>query len=184
MEYQIKKVYTGEIIVEGEADTFREFIEKNKDKLYQANLIKVDLSNLDLSGANLVEANLLGANLSDTNLSGANLFKAILVDADLSGANLIGANLSGANLHGAKLSSSRILLSQRDMLLEALDVGLINSSEDFIKNLNIRLDIMKDIISRLRLYIKRDISESEIEDIYKYLEKLDNILDETQRSLN
>jgi phosphatidylinositol kinase/protein kinase (PI-3 family) len=183
MEYQIKKVYTGEVIVEGEADTFQEFIEKNKDKLYRANLIKVDLSNLDLSGANLAEANLLGANLSDTNLSGANLFKATLVDADLSGANLIGANLSGANLHGAKLSSAKILLSQRDILLETLDIGLINSSEDFMKNLDIRLNLMKDIVSKLRLYIKQDITESEIEDIYKYLEKLDKILDEIQRSV-
>ena|SRR3990167_6916471 len=43
-KYQIKKRITGEIMYEGEANSFREFVEKNK-----ADLFKVDFSNADLS---------------------------------------------------------------------------------------------------------------------------------------
>ena len=46
MKYQIKKRFTNEIIVEGEAESFVKFVEQN---------------NANLSGANLSEANLYNA---------------------------------------------------------------------------------------------------------------------------
>jgi len=72
-KFQIKNRYTGEIIVEMEAETLREVIEKNK-------------------------ANLRGADLRGANLLGADLW-----GADLRGANLWGADLRGADLWGAEI---------------------------------------------------------------------------------
>jgi len=60
-KFQIKNRYTGEIIVEMEAETLREVIEKNK-----ANLREADLRGADLREANLREANLRGAKIKIT----------------------------------------------------------------------------------------------------------------------
>ena len=57
-KFQIKNRYTGEIIVEMEAETLREVIEKNKASLQEASL-----RGADLRGADLQEADLLGADL-------------------------------------------------------------------------------------------------------------------------
>ena len=62
MKFQIKKRFTGEIIVEGEAESFVQFVEQNK----------ANLSGANLSGANLYEANLFKANLYKANLFKAN----------------------------------------------------------------------------------------------------------------
>ena len=72
-KFTIKNRYTNEIIIEMEAKTLKEVVEKNK---------------ADLREANFGEANLWGANLREANLWGADLW---------------GANLWGANLWGAKI---------------------------------------------------------------------------------
>ena len=83
MKFQIKHRLTGEILIEGEAENFKEFVEKNN----------ANLSYADLSYANLSYAYLYNANLSDANLSYAYLY-----NANLSNANLSYADLSYANL--------------------------------------------------------------------------------------
>ena len=106
MKFEIKNCFTGSIIYQDEAESFRALI-------LAAIKSGADLSGANLSGANLYGADLYGANLSGAdlygaNLSGANLYRANLYRANLSGANLSGANLSGANnvsdLSAAQLS--------------------------------------------------------------------------------
>ena len=65
---QIKNRYTDEIIVEMEAESIREVVEKNR-----ASLSGADLSWVDLSGAKLYGADLSGADLSGAKLSGAKI---------------------------------------------------------------------------------------------------------------
>ena len=65
-KFQIKNRYTDEIIVEMEAETLKEVVEKNK-----ANLRGADLQGADLQGANLRGADLRGINLWGANLLGA-----------------------------------------------------------------------------------------------------------------
>ena len=69
MKIVIKNRFTNEIMLEGEADSIKQFLEKNH-------------------GANLYRANLYGANLYRANLSEANLSEANLSGADLSGAKI------------------------------------------------------------------------------------------------
>ena len=71
MKFQIKKRFSDEIIYEGEANSFIEFVERHKANLSEANLYKANLYK-----ANLSEANLYKANLSEADLSEANLYKA------------------------------------------------------------------------------------------------------------
>ena len=99
---QIKNRYTDEIIVEMEAESIREVVEKNR-----ASLSGADLSWVDLSGAKLY-----GADLSGADLSGAKLY----------GAELSGAKLSGADLSGAKLSGAKIKVTQKEELLKSLSI--------------------------------------------------------------
>ena len=68
MKYQIKNRYTREIIVEKEAETLREVVEKNKSKLWKA-----DLQEADLRGADLQEADLWGADLRRADLREAKI---------------------------------------------------------------------------------------------------------------
>ena len=96
-KFQIKNRYTGEIIVEMEAETLREVIEKNK--------------------ANLRGADLWGADLREADLREANLREADLREADLQGANLRDTNLQEANLWGAKVRTS-----QKEELIESLGI--------------------------------------------------------------
>ena len=117
----IKNRYTGEIIYQAEAESFKALVEaavKAKTDLSEADLSGAYLSEANLSGANLSRANLSGANLSRADLSGAylseaNLSRANLSRADLSEANLSGANLSRADLSGAYLSEAN--LSRADL---------------------------------------------------------------------
>ena len=44
MKFQIKKRFSDEILIEGEANSFKEFVEANKANLSEANLYKADLS--------------------------------------------------------------------------------------------------------------------------------------------
>ena len=105
MKISIKNKWTNVVIVEGEAENLRSFLEINR--------------NANLHGANLYGANLRGANLHGADLHGANLY-----GAGLYGANLYGADLYGANLHGAGLYGVIIGIAQRDAVLKALGVKL------------------------------------------------------------
>ena len=67
-KFQIKNRYTGEIIVEMEAETLKEVIEKNK-----ADLLGADLRGVNLWGVNLQEANLWGADLREADLRGVKI---------------------------------------------------------------------------------------------------------------
>ncbi len=89
--YQIKNIWTGAVLFEGDFDTMRLCVEAARN------------SAANLSGANLSAANLRAANLSAANLSAANLSGADLSGADLSGADLSAADLSGAYLRDEKL---------------------------------------------------------------------------------
>ena len=73
--------------LEVEAESFKEAVEKVKDKL----------QDVDLSGANLKEADLRGGDLKGADLSGANLERADLDGADLSGSKGLPKNTRDAN---------------------------------------------------------------------------------------
>jgi uncharacterized protein YjbI with pentapeptide repeats len=95
MKIQIKHKITGKVLLEGDAESVRDLINKNSDKTL--NLSSANLSEADLSEADLSEANLRGADLNEANLRGADLSW-----ANLRGADLREADLSWANLRGAK----------------------------------------------------------------------------------
>ena len=63
MKYQIKKRITGEIMYEGEANSFKEFVEKNRSDLRGS-----DLRNSDLSGSNLSYSDLSDSDLRDSKI--------------------------------------------------------------------------------------------------------------------
>jgi uncharacterized protein YjbI with pentapeptide repeats len=52
-KFQIKNLYTGKVIVEMEAETIREVVEKNKANLQGADLRDVNLQGIDLQGIDL-----------------------------------------------------------------------------------------------------------------------------------
>ena len=62
-KFQIKNRYMGEIIVEMEAETLKEVVEKNKANLQEANLQEANLWGADLRGAKLRGADLWGTDL-------------------------------------------------------------------------------------------------------------------------
>ena len=103
--FKIEKRYSSEILIEGEAETFREFVEKNKS---------------NLRGSNLSDSNLSGSNLSDSNLSDSNLS-----GSDLRGSDLRGSDLSGSDLSGSDLRWVKIKVSQKEELLKALRIEII-----------------------------------------------------------
>ena len=100
-KFQIKNRYTGEIIVEMEAETLREVIEKNK-----INLREADLWGADFRGANLWGANLRGA--------------------DLRGADLREADLREADLREADLWEAKIKITQKEDLIKSLGIVVEN----------------------------------------------------------
>jgi len=103
MKITIKNRYTGKVLVEGEAENLKEFLEDN--------------ASADLIGANLRDADLIGADLRGANLRGA-----YLRGADLAGAYLMGADLAGANLAGAYLGGAKIKITQAESLLRSTGV--------------------------------------------------------------
>ena len=67
MKIVIKNRFTNEIMLEGEADSIKQFLEKNHGaNLYRANLYGANLYRADLSGANLSGADLSGAKIKIT----------------------------------------------------------------------------------------------------------------------
>ena len=89
MIYQIKRWDTNAIIIDGEAESMREFI------LAQ---LKID--------TNLSRSNLSGSDLSGSDLSGSDLSRSNLSRSDLSGSDLSRSNLSGSDLSRSDLSRS------------------------------------------------------------------------------
>ena len=61
MKIQIKKRFNDEILIEGEANSFKEFVESNKADLFGADLSRANFSRADLS-----EAELFGAKIRIT----------------------------------------------------------------------------------------------------------------------
>ncbi|MFZ5365416.1 MAG: hypothetical protein ACOZBH_04455 [Patescibacteria group bacterium] len=51
MKYTIKKRDSDEVLVEGEAESFRDFVEKNKMDLRGADLSKTDLSGVEIKAS-------------------------------------------------------------------------------------------------------------------------------------
>ena len=68
MKFQIKKRFSNEILIEGEANSFKEFVEANKANLSETNLSRADLSNANLSETNLYNTNLSRADLSEAKI--------------------------------------------------------------------------------------------------------------------
>ena len=83
MKIQIKHRWTEKVIVEGDYESIKDCLEKNRG---------ADLRGTDLRNADLRDANLRGADLGGANLR----------YADLGGANLRGADLRGAYLRDAE----------------------------------------------------------------------------------
>ena len=106
-KFQIKNTYTDEVIVEMEAETLREVVEKNK---------------ADLRGADFVGADLRGANLQGADLWEADLRKADLWGANLQGADLREADLRKADLREADLQGIKIKITQKEDLIKSLGI--------------------------------------------------------------
>ena len=111
MKFEIKNRWSGEIIYQDEAESFKALILSAIKA--GANLSGADLWSANLRSADLWSANLRSADLRSANLSGADLWDANLRSADLQGANLRVANLrsaylSSANLQDAYLSSANL----------------------------------------------------------------------------
>ena len=99
--------------LEVEAFSFKEAVEKVKDKLSYASLKYAylrgaNLSCADLSGADLSYVDLRGVDFKGADLSGADLSWSDLRGADLNGSDLSGASLIGA--YGADLFGAKGLL--------------------------------------------------------------------------
>lgn len=73
MKFTIKNRYTDEIIVEDEAKSMKEFVEKNKSDLQRADLRRADLWGADLQRADLREADLQRADLRGADLQRAEI---------------------------------------------------------------------------------------------------------------
>ena len=69
MKITLRHKTTNNVILEGDADSIKELLEKNRG----ANLEDANLEDANLGGANLVGANLVGASLEDANLVGAKI---------------------------------------------------------------------------------------------------------------
>jgi len=110
MLIEIKRRFTGKVIVSGEYESLKECMEKNRG---------ADLRGADLRGAYLGGAYLEGADLEGAYLEGADLGGADLGGADLRGADLRGAYLGGAYLEGADLEGAYL----EGAYLEGADLG-------------------------------------------------------------
>lgn len=88
------------------------FLERVRDFLSGAKLIKVNLAGTNLFGVNLENADLRNANLTATNLAGACLSAAELYQANLSFSNLTGCNLSNTNAKQANFCNVNLMSAE------------------------------------------------------------------------
>ena len=99
-----------------------------KNRYSQKTIIKTELGlieTVEKNRANLAGANLTGADLTGANLTEANLTVADLTRADLTEANLTRANLARADLTGANLAGAKIKEHQKEELIIALRIEVI-----------------------------------------------------------
>ena len=75
MKFKIEKRYSKDILLEGEAESFKEFVERNKK---------------DLSGSDLRDSDLSGSDLRGSNLRGSDLKKILSLRTILPDGDLIG----------------------------------------------------------------------------------------------
>jgi hypothetical protein len=111
MQIEVKSWLTGEVILNAEAESLKDALEKHVaegDSLDYASLVRARLVGARLVGASLVRARLVGARLDGARLDGARLDGASLDGARLVGASLVGASLDGARLDGASLVGARL----------------------------------------------------------------------------
>lgn len=130
VELQVRKVRTGEVLLESERATLRQQdltgwalpgavlsgIDLGKAKLEGADLRGAQFRNSQLVAATLAGADLRGANLEYANLTAADLRRADLRGARLAAASLAQADLRGADLRGADLAghgANRVLWERR-----------------------------------------------------------------------
>src|SRR3990167_4983844 len=106
MKITIQKRYSTDTLLEGEAESLKEFVIKSRS---------------NLSGSNLSRSNLSGSDLSHSNLSHSNLSGSDLSRSDLSHSDLSHSNLSHSNLRWCKIKAS-----QKDELLKALKIEIID----------------------------------------------------------
>ena len=143
MKFEIKNRWSGEIIYQDEAESFKALILsaiKAGANLSGADLWSANLRSADLWSANLRSADLRSANLSGADLSGANLRSADLRDANLRSANLSGANLSGANLRSADLRSADLRSADlRSANLSGADLWDANLRSADLQGANLRV---------------------------------------------
>ena len=96
MKFQIKRRLSNDTLIEGDANSLKEFVENNKKDLRNS-----DLSNCNLNGSNLR-------------------------NSDLSYCNLENSNLRNSDLRNSDLSNCNLKLSQKDELLKALLIEIEN----------------------------------------------------------
>jgi hypothetical protein len=117
MQIEVKSWLTGEVILNAEAESLKDALEKHVaegDSLDYASLVRARLVGARLVGASLVRARLVGARLDGARLDGARLDGASLDGARLVGARLDGARLVGASLVGARLDGARLVGASLD----------------------------------------------------------------------
>ncbi|MDX1977064.1 MAG: pentapeptide repeat-containing protein [Pseudanabaenaceae cyanobacterium bins.68] len=88
------------------------FLDRVRDFLAGAKLVKVNLAGANLFGVNLENADLRGSNLSATNLAGACLSKAELYQTNFSFSNLTGCDFSGANAKQASFNNVNLMSAE------------------------------------------------------------------------
>ena len=96
MKIKIERRYSSNTRLEGEAESFKEFVVKNKSDLSGSDLSNSDLSNSDLRGS------------------------------DLRGSDLRGSNLRGSDLSNSDLRWAKIKAGQKDELLQALRIEIVD----------------------------------------------------------
>ena len=73
MKIKIEKRFSNETRLEGEAESFKEFVVANKSDLSDSDLSDSDLSDSDLSYSDLSYSDLRGSDLRDSDLRGSDL---------------------------------------------------------------------------------------------------------------
>lgn len=96
----------GSLLHEGEAESFKAFVEQKKSNLIGANLRWSGLQWVDLRSANLRQSNLECVDLRYSSLESANLFRVNLRCADLRYADLRQSDLKYADLRSANLEGA------------------------------------------------------------------------------
>jgi hypothetical protein len=148
--FQFYRWDTGEVIVEAEAETLKEALEKFVSE--GKNFYRASLDGARLDGARLDGARLDGARLDGASLVGASLDRARLDGASLVGASLDGARLDGARLDGARLDGASLDRARLD------GASLVGARLDGARLDGARLDFIKHDLWGVLLHSKHEVS--------------------------